>query len=618
MKAIKLTMAEAVVHYLGNQYIKNNDGKEERLFAGGFAIFGHGNVAGIGQALFSHKDELPTYRAHNEQAMAHSAIAYAKAKRCQRMMFATSSIGPGATNMVTAAALAYINRLPVLLMPGDIFATRAPDPVLQQSENPVDPTISVNDCFKPVSCFWDRITRPEQILRSLPHALALLTDPARRGPVTLSLPQDIQNHAYDYPAEFFSKKVRRIRRARPDSLELRQAVELLKQAKKPMILSGGGALYSGAESFMAKFVSKRQIPVGETQAGKGILPYKHECNMGAIGVTGTSAANNMAQQADVILAVGSRLQDFTSGSRALFEKGKMILLNTNPYDSNKYDGVSVVADALTGLMEIDKGLGSWKSSANWVKQAAKERNKWEVDSTKVCAYKDPVKAKRLPSDAEVVGAVNRVLDKNSTVVCAAGSLPAELHKHWRCSDSLSYHMEYGFSCMGYEIAGALAVKLAYPKRDVVVMVGDGSYMMMNSELATANMLGIKIILVLLDNRGYGCINRLQSACGGDKFNNLLDHENTIKQQPSKINFEMHCRAMGAEAEHLADLAEMDDALERAKESRTSYAIVLDTDAEESTSQGGAWWEFGVPAVSSKSAVKAAYRNQQAGKKKQRL
>ena len=624
MKTIRLTMAQALVKYLANQYVvteassrPGKPGTEERLFAGGFAIFGHGNVAGVGQALFAHKQALPTYRAHNEQAMAHAAIAYAKAQRCQRMMFCTSSIGPGATNMVTAAALAYVNRLPVLFLPGDIFATRHPDPVLQQSENPQDATGSVNDCFRPVSCFWDRITRPEQLLHSLPNALAVLTDPARRGPVTLSLPQDIQGHAYDFPASFFAKRVRRIRRPQADVADLKQAIELIKQAKQPFIVSGGGTLYAGAEKLLANFAAKRGIPVGETQAGKGALQFAHQFNMGAIGVTGTGAANRMAKAADLVIGVGTRLQDFTTGSRSLFQNAKhLIQLNTTPHDVIKHDAKPLQSDALVGLRALNSGLGSWKSNAQWRKRAKQEQDKWNKSSASICAYKNPARIKRLPSDAEVVGAVNSGMFKNTTVVCAAGSLPAELHRHWQCADSLSYHMEYGYSCMGYEIAGALGVKMAYPKREVVVMIGDGSYMMMNSELATANMLGMKLILVILDNRGFGCINRLQSACGGDKFNNLLDHKNTIQAQPSDIDFVMHARSLGATAEKLTDLKELDAALQRAKKSKGSYAIVLDTDPEESTSEGGIWWEVGVPEVSSSSQVRKAYKDLQSGKKKQ--
>ncbi len=619
MKTIKLTMAQALVRYLCSQYIEV-DGKKERLFAGGFGIFGHGNVAGIGQALFDNRNKLPTYRAHNEQAMCHSAIAYSKAMRGQRMMFCTSSIGPGATNMVTGAALAYVNRLPVLFLPGDVYATRSPDPVLQQAENSADATVSVNDCFRPVSSFWDRITRAEQLLHSLPNAMAVLTDPSKRGPVTLSLPQDVQGHAYDFPVDFFKEQVRDIRRPQPDSKELARVVDILKKSQKPFIISGGGVLYAGAEKLLANFARKHKIPVGETQAGKGALDVSHEMNMGAIGVTGTASANAMAKSADVVLGIGTRLQDFTTGSRALFQnpKLKFIQLNTTPHDVVKHGAVSLLADSLVGLQGLGKQLGTWQSSASWVAKSKSELAQWNKISTKVCAYKDPAKVKRNPSDAEVVGAVNDACDSNATVVCAAGSLPAELHKHWRSRDPKSYHVEYGFSCMGYEIAGALGVKMAYSSRDVIVMVGDGSYLMMNSELASANMLGVKIILIILDNRGFGCINRLQSSCGGEKFNNLLDHPNTIKEQPSNVDFVMHARSMGAETERLEDLKDMPAALKRARASQSCYAIVMDTDPEESTSQGGTWWEVGVPAVSNKKAVQDAYKKQLSGKKKQKL
>ena len=650
MKTIKLTAAQALVRYLCSQQVmvveqaeslgKTSNmcqapHKKTSLFAGGFAIFGHGNVAGIGQALFEHSKQLPTYRAHNEQAMAHSAIAYAKAMRCQRMMFCTSSIGPGATNMVTAAAVAYVNRLPLLLLPGDIFATRHPDPVLQQGENPADATASVNDCFRPVSCFWDRITRPEQLLHSLPNAIAVLTDAARRGPVTISMPQDIQSFAYDFPVEFFKPRLREIRRIEPDKNELQNVLAAIAKSEKPFIVSGGGVLYSQAEKELANIADERGIAVGETQAGKGALSFAHKYNMGAIGVTGTAAANEMAKEADLVLAVGTRLQDFTTASRSLFQnpKAQIIQLNTTAHDTVKHNAMPLVADALVGLQSIDANLGNWKSSAAWREKAQEKQASWNKTSAKLCSYDVKIRDvktrdvktmdvktmnKRLPSDAEVVGAVNNFCDGNTTVVCAAGSLPAELHKHWRSDNPLTYHVEYGYSCMGYEIAGALGVKMAYPTRDIVVMVGDGSYLMLNSELATSCMLGIKIILVILDNRGYGCINRLQSACGGDKFNNLLDHKNTIHKNPSKVDFAMHAKSLGADVEKLDNLTEMPAALARAMESKNSYAIVLDTDPEISTKEGGTWWEVGVPEVSQKPAVRKAYKAQLAGKKKQRL
>lgn len=623
MKKIKLTTAQALIAYLCAQHIMLEEFgrlKKRLLFAGGFAIFGHGNVAGIGQALFEHREQLPTYRAHNEQAMAHSAIAYAKAMRCQRMMFATSSIGPGATNMVTAAALAYVNRLPLLLLPGDIFATRHPDPVLQQAENPMDATVSVNDCFRPVSSFWDRITRPEQLLHSLPNAIAVLTDPARRGPVTISMPQDVQSFAYDYPQDFFRPRVREIRRLQPDKNELNNVVEALKKSKKPFIVCGGGVLYSQAEKLLAKIAAKRCLAVGETQAGKGALAFNHPSNMGAIGVTGTSAANQMAKEADLVLAVGSRLQDFTTGSRSLFQNPKvqLIQLNSGALDISKHDALPLLGDALAGLQAIDSKLGNWKAPKLWQEKMSDKQAAWNKVSGKVCTYDVKTRARRFPSDAEVVGAVNNFCDGNSTVVCAAGSLPAELHKHWRSDNPLSYHVEYGYSCMGYEIAGGMGVKMAYPKRDIVVMLGDGSYLMLNSELASSCMLGIKIILVILDNRGFSCISRLQQACGEDKFNNLLDDKNTIHKNPSKVDFVMHAKSLGADAEKLDDLSQISAALERAMKSVNSYAIVIDTDPNISTKEGGAWWEVGVPEVSTKIAVRKAYKYQLIGKTKQRL
>ena len=600
MTHIRLTAAQAMVRYLSQQMVRV-DGKTLPLFAGCWAIFGHGNVAGLGEALHGAGEALPTYRAHNEQAMAHAAVAYAKQMRRARMMVCTTSIGPGATNMVTAAAMAYVNRLPVLLVPGDVFANRMPDPVLQQVENFADGTVSANDCFRPVSAYFDRITRPEQLLSALPRALAVLTDPALCGPVTLAFCQDVQAEAYDYPLSFFAHKIHHQRRAPPDALELREAIAALSAAKHPLIIAGGGVLFSGAEAALAEFAQKRGIPVAETQAGKASLVHSHPCNMGALGVTGTGAANALAEVADVILAIGSRLADFTTGSWSLFKNParKIIGLNVQPFDASKHGALSLVADALTGLQALDAGLGAWKAAPDWIDKAGLARRDWFAQ---VATFTNASNAP-LPSDAQVIGAVQRGAAASDIVVSAAGGLPGEMHKLWQAGAVQGYHMEYGFSTMGYEIAGGLGVKLAHPHREVIVLLGDGSYLMMNSEIATSIMLGLKLIIVVNDNGGYGCINRLQGATGGAPFNNMLI--NTRHVALPAIDFAMHARSLGAQACKVAGIAEFEAAMQRARAATTTQVIVIDTDAGLSTDAGGHWWDVAVPEVSVHPGVKAA-------------
>ncbi|MCD1584711.1 3D-(3,5/4)-trihydroxycyclohexane-1,2-dione acylhydrolase (decyclizing) [Vreelandella titanicae] len=614
MSTIRLTMAQALVKYLAAQRIEM-DGQEVALFEGVFAIFGHGNVAGMGEALYHVQDTLPTFRAHNEQSMAHAAIAFAKANNRQRLMAATSSIGPGATNMVTAAALAHANRLPILLLPGDTFATREPDPVLQQVEHFGDPTITVNDCFRPVSRYFDRISRPEQLLTSLPQAIATLLDPEHCGPATLALPQDVQTFAYDYPEAFFAPRVHRIRRSPPDAYELRQAIAALQQAKRPLIIAGGGVHYAAACDALAEFAKARGIPVAETQAGKGALADSHPCAVGAIGVTGSAAANQLAEQADVILAVGTRLQDFTTGSRALFEGSEktLIALNVGRFDSLKHQALPLSCDALVGLGQLDAALGEWRGSDEWREQTGTLKHEWAEIVRNVTADQGLA----LPTDAQVIGAVNRQAGNDTTVVCAAGGLPGELHKLWQCSGPGSYHVEYGFSCMGYEIAGGLGVKMAKPDNEVVVMVGDGSYLMHNSELATSVMLGHKLIVVVLDNRGYGCINRLQQATGGAGFNNLLEDCRAVEAGAPKTDFAAHAKSLGCESESVTGIAELGQALVRARSATSTYVIALDTDPLPSTQEGGAWWEVAVPEVSEREAVNKAYQGYREAKQRQR-
>lgn len=594
MKTIRLTAAQAMVRYLAAQ--KNEEG--EALIPGCWAIFGHGNVAGLGEALYAARDTFPTWRGHNEQGMAHAAIAFAKAKNRRQAMAVTTSIGPGALNMVTAAALAHVNRLPVLLIPGDVFASRAPDPVLQQVEDFDDGTVSANDCFRPVSRYFDRIMSPRHLLTALPRAMATLTDPARCGPVTLSFCQDVQAEAFDWPETFFKDHIWHRRRPRPDLDELERAAVLVRAARKPLIVAGGGVHYSGACGVLEAFAETHSIPVAETQAGKSALPWDHRLNFGSIGVTGSSAANAIAEEADLVIGIGTRFQDFTTGSWALFRNParRVLSVNVEPYDAAKHGATALVGDARETLVELGRFLEGHRAPApdfglreSWLEAVA-------------AATAEP-EGNALPSDAQVIGAVQRSLDDEAIVVCAAGGLPGELHKLWKAARPNGYHLEYGFSTMGYEIAGGLGVKMAHPGREVVVMVGDGSYMMMNSELATSVMLGRKLIVVVLDNRGFACINRLQMATGGESFNNLLD---TARHEvASDIDFVAHAAAMGAIAEKADSVAALEAAMARARNSDRTHVIVIDTDPMPTTEAGGHWWDVAVPAVSTRPQVEAA-------------
>ncbi|MDQ2693888.1 MAG: 3D-(3,5/4)-trihydroxycyclohexane-1,2-dione acylhydrolase (decyclizing) [Pseudomonadota bacterium] len=613
MSTVRLTAAQAVVRYLIAQKTEIG-GAQKPLFAGVWAIFGHGNVAGLGEALYAYREQIPTYRAHNEQGMANAAIAFAKSLDRRQMMACTTSIGPGATNMVTSAALAHVNRLPVLLLPGDTFATRAPDPVLQQIENYADPTISASDCFRPVSRYWDRITRPEQILASLPRAMQVLTDPADCGPVTLSMPQDVQAMAYDYPEEFFQTRVHRLRRHGTDPAQLAQAAECLKKAQKPLVIAGGGVHYALATDAFQRFVEERNLPVAETQAGKGVLRWDHANNLCCVGATGSASANALAKEADVVLAVGTRLADFPTSSRTIFQNPRLKIINLNAaaFDAIKHNSLPLVGDALRGLEELAGALGDWRAPGSWLEHGRKLTAAWNGEVDKVTAASDAA----LPTDAQVLGAVNRAAGDNDVVVCAAGGLPGELQKLWRTGSTKGYHLEYGYSCMGYEIAGGLGAKMALPDREVFVMVGDGSYLMLNSEIATSIMHGYKIILVILDNRGYGCINRLQQECGGAPFNNLLRDCLNADRAPA-VDFVAHAASMGARAEKVKGIAELEQALQRARQADTTYAVVIDTDPLPSTEAGGGWWDVPVPEVSQREQVKTARQGYEKAKSTQR-
>jgi 3D-(3,5/4)-trihydroxycyclohexane-1,2-dione acylhydrolase (decyclizing) len=606
-KTIRLTAAQAMVKYIAAQ--RNEQG--ETLIAGCWAIFGHGNVAGLGEALYQVQEELPTYRGHNEQTMAHTAIAYAKQLGRKRSMMVTSSIGPGATNMVTAAALAHANRLPVLLVPGDVFANRGPDPVLQQIEDFGDGTVSANDAFKPVSRYFDRITRAEQLLTALPRAFRVLTDPAECGPVTLAFCQDVQAEAYDYPEAFFEPKVWRQRRIRPDVNELADMADAIRAAKRPVIVAGGGVHYSDATAQLAAFAEAHNIPVAETQAGKSALPWDHPLNLGPIGVTGGEAANSVCAKADLVIGVGTRFQDFTTGSWSLFANPnrKIACLNVAAYDAMKHGALPLLADARVGLGELSSALGDHTSSASI--DGLKEDWFAKVDPLTDA----PSDSNALATDMQVIGAVQRSAGDNSVVMCAAGTMPGELHKLWKANRPMSYHMEYGFSCMGYEIAGAMGIKMAEPERDVLCFTGDGTYMMANSEMATAAMMGVSFTVIVTDNRGFGCINRLQMGTGGAEFNNLL--KDAVHETPSAIDFAAHAASMGATSVKVSSISELEEALAKRGDIKGPYVIVIDTDPYPSTPHGGSWWEVGVPEVSVRSEVNDAWESYRQGKATQK-
>jgi 3D-(3,5/4)-trihydroxycyclohexane-1,2-dione acylhydrolase (decyclizing) len=611
MGTIRLTAAQALVRAIAAQKTII-DGRVVPVFAGVWAIFGHGNVAGLGEALYQAREALPTFRAHNEQGMAHAAIAFAKASRRRRMMACTTSIGPGATNLVTAAAVAHVNRLPLLLLPGDVFASRRPDPVLQQIEDFGDGTVSVNDCLRPVSRYFDRLTRPEQLIPAFGRAMAVLTDPAECGPVTLAFCQDVQTEAFDYPTALFEERVSAPRRPRPDVTELRIAADLLRGARKPFVIAGGGVLYGEAEVALRGFCEAHGLPVAETQAGKSALPDGHDLNLGAIGVTGTQAANALAAEADVVLAVGTRLQDFTTGSWALFqgEGRRFIGLNTQVFDAGKHRGQPLVADARAGLEELGAALGGWRAPADWTARATAEKRQWRDIAARYTARGQ----NDTPSDAEVIGAVQRQATASDVVVCAAGGLPGELHKHWQAGQPGGYHMEYGYSCMGYEIAGGLGVKMADPAREVFVLVGDGSYLMMNSEIATSVMLGCKLTIVVLDNGGFGCINRLQRATGGESFNNLL--RDAAHETLPAIDFAAHARSLGATAVKVTGIAGLEEALAQARSATGTCVLVINTDPMPVTNAGGHWWDVAVPEISDREEVRDARARYEAARQNQ--
>ncbi|MBV9636592.1 MAG: 3D-(3,5/4)-trihydroxycyclohexane-1,2-dione acylhydrolase (decyclizing) [Methylobacteriaceae bacterium] len=611
MNTVRLTMAQALVRYLCNQFTEI-DGKRAPLFAGVFGIFGHGNVTCLAEALEPVKDVLPTWRGQNEQSMALAAVAYAKSKRRRQIMASVSSIGPGALNMMTAAGVAHSNRLPVLLLAGDIFANRRPDPVLQQVEHFHNPTISVNDAFRSVSRYWDRITHPEQIISSLPQAVATMLDPADCGPAFLSLCQDTQELACDYPVEFFAPTEHRIARPRPDRRSIAAAAELLRQAKRPLVIVGGGVRYSLAEDALKKFVERTGLPVAETIAGRGILLHTHPNNVGPMGVIGSQSANRLAAEADVVLAIGTRLQDFTTGSWTAFSHdARFICLNAARFDAVKHRALAVVGDAREGIAELDEAVGSWKVDQTWVRRAKDEYAAWNrmvEDAVR------PTNAE-IPSYAQVIGAINAACGERDVVVSAAGGIPGEMTKVWRVKGPDTFDCEFGFSCMGYEIAGGWGKAMADPDRDIIVLTGDGSYLMMNSDIYSSVLTGHKLIIVVCDNGGFAVINRLQNFKGGASFNNLI--KDSRVKQVFPVDFVRHAEAMGALARKVESLNELPAAMEWAKSTDRTTVISVVTDGFIWTA-GDAWWDVGVPETSSRGEVRAAREAHVKGRERQRV
>lgn len=614
---VNLTTAQAIVRWLANQFIAI-DGSEQRVFGGGFGIFGHGNVTCLGEALYNHREELPVYRGQNEQSMGFAAAGYAKYHLRQRMMFCTASAGPGTSNLVTSAALAHANRLPMLLLCGDTYLTRLPDPVLQQMENFNDPTLGVNDAFKPVTRYWDRICHPAQVIQSLPQALATLLDPADCGPAFLGLPQDVQGWTYDFPVSFFERKVHHIRRQCADSMELQQAADLLKTAERPMIIAGGGVQYSKAVAELTAFAETHQIPVVETIAGRANLLSTHPLNIGPIGVTGSNSANAIAEQADVIVAVGTRLQDFTTGSWTAFDQdAKFISVNVGRFDAIKHQSLPVVGDAKRSLPVLDELAGDYRAPETWTQQAQTEREQWDVYVKQNVAY-----GNRPNSYAQAIGVVNRLCDPEDRIVAAAGGLPAEVTANWRTLGIGTVDVEFGFSCMGYEISGGWGARIAQsesePEQDTIVFIGDGSYLMMNSDIYSTVLTGKKLIVLVLDNGGFAVINKLQNNTGNESFNNLIKDTPTVTAEPFAVDFEAHAKSMGANAITVENPDELETAFVAAKASENTTVIVMQVDAYEGwTNEGHTWWEVGTPGVSESERVNDAHAEWESGRQRQR-
>ncbi len=623
MKTIRLTVAQAVIKYLNQQYVER-DGQENKFFAGCFGILGHGNVAGMGQAI-QQQDDLKFYQCRNEQSMVHTSAAYAKMKNRLSAFACITSIGPGATNMITAAAGATINRLPVLLIPGDIFARRNVAPVLQQLESSNSQDFSVNDCFKPISKYWDRINRPEQILFALPEVMRVLTSPSETGAVTLAIPQDVQAEAFDYPIDFFGKKRWRVMRQRPDVAQIKRATDLIKNSKKPIIIAGGGAHYSEALDVLKTFVHKTHIPVAETFAGKGALRYDDPHQLGAVGATGTPGANKISEEADLVIGLGTRYSDFTTASKTAFQNPDVQFVNINvtEFDAAKHGGLMVQGDAKATLEELLELLDDYQVPIDYSNNVAEFNRSWEEKVSEIYDYRHD----NLMSQGEIIGAVNEFADDNDVVLCAAGSLPGDLHKLWRTKSSKSFHLEYGYSCMGYEIAGGLGAKMADPSREIYVMVGDGSYLMLSQEIVTSIQEGYKMTIVLIDNDGYKSIGSLSRSLGSEGYgtrylyrnpdSQKIDGDDVVSNAVLPINLADNARSLGAHVIECTDYDSLTEALKEAKKIDKTTVIYTTCDRYQGT-EGYGWWEVPISEVSEMATVQKAYADSLEHKKKQRF
>ena len=616
MKTKRLTVAQATIAYLKNQYVER-DGVQNKFFAGCLGILGHGNVAGIGQALHQNLD-FPYYVARNEQGMVHTAAAFARVKNRLQTFVCTSSIGPGATNMLTGAAAATINRIPVLLIPGDIFATRQVAPVLQQLESNLSQDISVNDCFKPVSKYWDRINRPEQLITSLPEVMRVLTSQAETGTVTLSIPQDVQAEAYDFPVEMFQKRVWYVGRTMPDNTLLSRAIQQIKDSKRPMIIAGGGTIYSDATAILKKLVNRTGIPVAESFAGKGSLDYNEPQNLGAAGVTGTPGAIEIAKEADLVIGIGTRYSDFTTISKSAFQDPNVRFININitEFDSFKHGALPLVGDAKAILETLDKELANYEVNGDYRKKVENFNKSWDQFVEDIYAEKNEVPA----FQGEVIGAVNSFSKPEDIVLCAAGSLPGDLHKLWRTRNPKGFHLEYGYSCMGYEIAGGLGAKMARPDSEIYVMVGDGSYLMMSQEIVTSIQEKQKMTIILLNNDGYSSIGSLSSSLGSEGFGTYYRYRNEETDQLDggklPIDYAANAASMGAHVIKAANVKELNSALEKAKTIDKTTVIYIEVDRKKAV-PGFAWWDVAVAEVSEKDAVKDSLKTSLENKKTQK-
>ena len=618
MKTCKLTMGQATIEFLKKQYVER-DGIEHQFFAGMFGIFGHGNVAGIGQALHQYSDSFQFFQTRNEQAMVHTAAAFAKMNNRLRTLACTTSIGPGATNMVTAAAGATINRIPVLLLPGDIFSTRLVAPVLQQLESPGSQDVSVNDCFRPISKYWDRINRPEQIITALPEAMRVLTSQSETGAVTLAIPQDVQAEAFDYPIEFFEKRIYRIARPLADRDLLHRAIVSIRSSKKPLIIAGGGIIYAEATEQLASFAKQTGIPVAETFAGKGSLAYDHSQCLGAIGVTGTPGANIVAREADLVIVIGSRLSDFTTASKTAFQNPEVRFVNINvaEFDAAKHAALPIVADAKVTIEELAEALQDYSVNQTYAQEIIRHRQGWELEVDRIHQYNN----QPMPSQGEVIGAINTFSGPQDIIVCAAGSMPGDLHKLWRTRNAKGFHLEYGYSCMGYEIAGGLGVKMADPSREVFVLVGDGSYLMMAQEIVTSIQEGYKLIIILVNNDGHASINGLSNATGaqgyGTRFLFRKDETGQIDGERLPVDLAANAASLGAYVIEVDSIVDLRVALDKAKSADQTTVVKIDVDFEPRVPGYESWWDCPVAEVSITNTAQQAYEEYQIAKQNER-